>query len=31
MPVVGQTKVIPELLDETYAKLKPLFAGHNQS
>lgn len=26
MPVVGQTKVLPELLDETYAKLRPLFA-----
>ena len=25
MPVLTQTKVLPELLDETYAKLKPLF------
>ena len=25
MPVVGQTKVLPELLAETYARLKPLF------
>lgn len=25
MPVVGQTKVLPELLEETYAKLKPHF------
>lgn len=27
MPVVGQTKVLPELLDETYAKLRPEFDG----
>jgi ATP adenylyltransferase len=27
MPVLGATKVLPELLDETYAKLKPLFEG----
>jgi ATP adenylyltransferase len=27
MPVVGQTKVLPELLDETWAKLSPHFAG----
>jgi ATP adenylyltransferase len=26
MPVVGVTKVLPELLSETYARLKPLFA-----
>lgn len=26
MPVVGQTRVLPELLDETFAKLRPLFA-----
>jgi len=26
MPVVGQTKVLPELLDETYQKLRPHFA-----
>lgn len=25
MPVIGQTKVLPELLEETYAKLKPDF------
>ena len=25
MPVIGQTKVLPELLDETYEKLAPLF------
>lgn len=25
MPVVGQTKVLPELLAETYAKLRPYF------
>jgi ATP adenylyltransferase len=27
MPVVGQTKVLPELLDETWAKLSPHFVG----
>jgi ATP adenylyltransferase len=26
MPVVGETKVLPELLSETDAKLRPLFA-----
>jgi ATP adenylyltransferase len=26
MPVVGQTRVLPELLDETYRKLSPRFA-----
>lgn len=26
MPVVGKTRVIPELLDEAYARLKPIFA-----
>lgn len=26
MPVVGQTRVLPELLEETYAKLRPGFA-----
>jgi ATP adenylyltransferase len=26
MPVVGQTKVLPELLEETYARLAPAFA-----
>ena len=25
MPVIGQTRVMPELLDETYAKLRPVF------
>jgi ATP adenylyltransferase len=25
MPVTGQTRVLPELLDETYRKLKPRF------
>jgi ATP adenylyltransferase len=25
MPVVGQTRVLPELLQETYAKLRPRF------
>lgn len=25
MPVVGRTRVIPELLDEAYARLKPIF------
>jgi ATP adenylyltransferase len=25
MPVVGQTRVLPELLDETYRKLAPHF------
>jgi ATP adenylyltransferase len=27
MPVVGQTRVLPELLDETYRKLSPRFAA----
>lgn len=27
MPVIGQTKVLPELLEETYRKLKPAFEG----
>jgi len=27
MPVVGQTRVLPELLEETYARLRPLFEG----
>jgi ATP adenylyltransferase len=26
MPVVGQTRVLPELLEETYRKLRPRFA-----
>ena len=28
MPVVGRTKVLPELLAETYRRLRPWFAGH---
>jgi len=28
MPIVGETRVIPETLDQTYARLRPLF---NQS
>lgn len=27
MPVIGQTRVLPELLAETYAKLAPYFEG----
>jgi ATP adenylyltransferase len=27
MPIVGQTKVLPELLEETYQRLRPWFAG----
>jgi ATP adenylyltransferase len=27
MAVVGETRVLPELLGETYAKMKPLFAA----
>jgi ATP adenylyltransferase len=27
LPIVGQTKVLPELLDETYERLRPGFAG----
>jgi ATP adenylyltransferase len=27
MPIVGQTKVLPELLEETYANLRPGFLG----
>jgi ATP adenylyltransferase len=28
MPVVGQTRVLPELLAESFAKLQPLFEAH---
>ena len=28
MPVVGQTKVLPELLNETYRRLRPWFGAH---
>ena len=27
MAVVGETKLVPESLDQTYARLKPLFSG----
>jgi hypothetical protein len=27
MPVVGRTKVLPELLGETYQRLRPHFSG----
>jgi ATP adenylyltransferase len=27
MPVIGQTRVLPELLEETYARLRPRFEG----
>lgn len=27
MPVVGETRVLPELLEETYARLQPRFEG----
>jgi len=27
MPVLGETRVLPESLERTYAKLKPLFQG----
>lgn len=27
MPVVGQTRVLPELLEETYGRLRPRFDG----
>jgi ATP adenylyltransferase len=29
MPIVGGTKLIPEALDQTYAKLRPLFDAFN--
>jgi ATP adenylyltransferase len=29
MPIVGGTKLIPEALDQTYAKLRPLFDSFN--
>jgi ATP adenylyltransferase len=29
MPIVGGTKLIPEALDQTYAKLRPLFVAFN--
>ncbi|MFA0742384.1 MAG: hypothetical protein DFNUSKGM_002507 [Candidatus Fervidibacter sacchari] len=30
MPVIGETKVLPELLSQTYEKLQPLFfQSHN--
>jgi ATP adenylyltransferase len=29
MPVVGNTRVIPELLDDAYLRLKPIFAGRD--
>src|SRR5215216_3621650 len=31
MPIVGGTKLIPEALDQTYAKLRPLFDAFNAS
>jgi hypothetical protein len=27
MPIVGQTRVLPELLADTFAKLKPLLSA----
>jgi len=27
MPVVGETRVLPQLLSETYERLRPRFAG----
>jgi len=31
MPVVGKTRVIPELLNDAYARLKPIFARLDKS
>lgn len=31
MPVIGETKVLPEMLADTYAKLKPGFAAPSDS
>jgi ATP adenylyltransferase len=31
MPVVGKTKVLPEMIEQTDAKLRPLFAGLERS
>ena len=31
MPVIGQTKVLPELLEETYDRLAPAFAAEASS
>ena len=30
MPIVGDTRIIPETLDQTYARLKPLFGAAAQ-
>jgi ATP adenylyltransferase len=29
MPIVGETRVLPETLDQTYARLRPLFDQYN--
>jgi ATP adenylyltransferase len=31
MPIVGETRVIPETLDQTYARLRPCFDTSSQS